>query len=136
MNQPEYDVFISYRHTDRDWVRGYLLPTLERAGLKVIIDYRDFEVGTPSLVNMERAVDHSAHTILVLTPAWVEGEWTEFESLLAGTADPAGRRRKLIPLMLDRCELPPRIAMITYADLTDPATRDEQLARLLSTLGR
>ena len=74
MNKPQYDVFISYRHTDREWVRGYLLPTLERAGLKVLIDYRDFEVGTHSLVNMERAVANSAHTMLVPTPAWVEGE--------------------------------------------------------------
>lgn len=136
MNEPQYDVFISYRHTDRDWVQGTLLPTLERAGLKVIIDYRDFEVGTHSLVNMERAVANSAHTMLVLTPDWVDGEWTAFESVLAGTADPAARRRKLIPLMLKPCELPPRIAAITYADLTDPETRDEQLERVLRTLGK
>jgi len=42
----------------------------------------------PSLVSMERAVEDSRHTLIVLTPAWVESQWTEFESLLAGTADP------------------------------------------------
>ena len=52
-----YDVFISYSHQDGDWVWKYLLPRLERAGLRVCIDTRDFEIGTPSLVNMERAVD-------------------------------------------------------------------------------
>jgi len=136
LSEPEYDVFISYSEVNGEWVRGYLLPTLERAGLKVLVHYRDFVVGTPSLANMEKAVEKSRHTMVVLTPAWIASQWTEFESLLVGSADPAGRRRKLIPLMLERCKLPPRIAMITYADLTDPDTRDEQLERVLRTLGK
>ncbi len=129
-----YDVFISYDHADRTWVHGELLPWLKEAGLKVCIDECDFEVGTPSLVNMERAVDNSRHTLLVLTPAWIEGEWTEFESLLAGTGDPAGRRRRLIPLMLEPCKLPPRIAMLTCADLTQPSERGVRMARLIKSL--
>ena len=131
----KYDVFISYSHADRDWVWNELLPRLEQAELKIIIDERDFEIGVPSIINMERAVDNSRHTLVVLTPAWLKSEWTEFESLLVGTADPAGRRRKLIPLMLKPCELPPRIAMLTYADFTDPSQRDAQMTRLLKSIG-
>lgn len=43
--QAEYtfDVFISYSHADSEWVRGELLPRLEEAGLKVMIDHRDLE---------------------------------------------------------------------------------------------
>jgi len=129
-----YDVFISYNHADRTWVHSELLPWLKEAGLKVCIDECDFEVGTPSLVNMERAVDNSRHTLLVLTPAWIESEWTEFESLLAGTGDPAGRRRRLIPVMLELCKLPPRIAMLTCADLTQPSERAARMARLIKSL--
>jgi len=124
-----YDVFISYSHVDRAWVWDELLPRLEEAGLRVCIDDRDFEIGTPCLINMERAVDDSRHTLVVLTPAWVESQWTEFESLLTGTADPAGRRRKLIPLMLKPCKLPPRIAMLTYADFTQAYEHKNQFSR-------
>ena len=74
-----YDAFISYSHADKQWVHEWLLRCLEDAGLHVCIDFRDFDVGVPSLVNMERAVDNSRHTLLVLTAAWVESEWTEFE---------------------------------------------------------
>ncbi len=130
-----HDVFISYSQADRDWVWDELLPQLEQAGLKVIIGERNFKVGAPSLVNMEWAVDSSRHTLLVLTPAWLKSEWAEFESLLAGTADPGGRRRKLIPLMLEPCQLPRRIAMLTYADFTHPSQRDAQMARLLKSIG-
>ena len=42
-----YDVFISYSHTDRAWVWEELLPRLEQIGLRVCIDNRDFEIGTP-----------------------------------------------------------------------------------------
>jgi hypothetical protein len=129
-----YDVLISYSHKDRAWVWDELLPRLEGAGLRVCIDDRDFEIGVPSLVNMERAVDSSRHTLIVLTPAWVESQWTEFESLLAGTADPAGRRRKLFPLMPRSCKLPSRIAMLTYADFTQPHDHAVQFSRLLSQL--
>jgi len=130
----QYDVFISYSHEDKAWVWNELLPTLEAAGLKVCIDERDFEVGTPSLVNMERAVEGSRHTLLVLTPAWVNSQWTEFESLLVGTSDPAGRRRRLIPLLLKPCTLPARIAMLTYADLTRSTQRQAQMTRLVQSL--
>lgn len=129
-----YDVFISYSHLDADWVWKYLLPRLESAGLHVCIDRRDFEIGTPSLVNMERAVDYSRHTLMVLTPAWVESEWTDFESLLGGTHDPAGRRRKLFPILLEACEPPSRIEMLTWADFTQPDAHVDQFERLLSQL--
>ena len=131
-----YDVFISYSHSNAQWVWATLLPRLENAGLRVCLDRRDFAIGVPSLVNMERAVDNSRHTLLVLTPAWVNSEWTEFESLLAGTSDPAGRRRKLLPLLLEPCQPPPRIAMLTCADFCDQGAREQQFEHLLGQLGR
>ena len=73
----------------RGVVRGWLLPRLKAAGLRVCIDAESFDIGVPSLVNMERAVADSRYVLLVLTPAWVASEWTEFEGLLTQTADPA-----------------------------------------------
>src|SRR3954447_17370022 len=43
----QYDVFISYSHADEDWVEHTLLKTLEDAGLRACIDFRDFAVGRP-----------------------------------------------------------------------------------------
>jgi hypothetical protein len=128
------DVFISYSKVDRAWVRGTLAPRLERAGLTVIIGERDFELGVPKLINIERAVEGSRHTLLVLTPAWCESEWAEFDSLLSGTADPAARRRKLIPLMLQPCQPPARIETLEPADFTQPAEHEWQLDRLIRSL--
>jgi len=129
-----YDVFISYSHEDSAWVRDTLMPCLEGEGLRVCIDFRDFEVGAPSLVNMENAVERSRKTLLVLTPNWVSSEWTEFEALLIQTRDPAGRGRRILPLMVQPCELPPRLEVFTYLDLTDPAQFDFQMRRLVAAI--
>ncbi len=135
--QPEYkyDVFISYSHADNKWVQGWLMPELEKAKLRVCIDSRDFDLGVPAIVNMERAVDLSRHTLLVLTPAWVASQWTAFESLLIQTSDPVGRRQRLIPLLLKPCEPPHRIAMLTYADFRNEEEQASELARVIEAVG-
>jgi tetratricopeptide (TPR) repeat protein len=129
-----HDVFISYSHADAEWACDWLLPRLEAAGLRVCVDFRDFDLSAPSLVNIERAVDASRHTLLVLTPSWVASEWANFEALLAQTPDPAGRHRRLIPLLLQPCRPPSRIAMLTYADFTRAERWEAELPRVVATI--
>lgn len=128
------DVFVSHSDADQAWVREQLVPRLEEAGLKVLVSYRDFSIGTPRAVNVERAVGRSRHTLIVLTPDWIQGEWTAFDSLVVSTIDPAARQRKLIPLMLKPCELPQRIQILTYADFTAPEARALGWERLIDAL--
>jgi hypothetical protein len=132
-NTFDYDVFISYSHRDSEWVRDWLLPRLEAAGLRVCVDFRDFELGVPSLINMERAAERSRKTLLVLTPDWIESEWTNFEALLVQTEDPIGLRQRTLPLMRERCQPPKRIAMLTYADFTAPGRWESELERLIGS---
>ena len=131
----KYDAFISYSHKDEEWVVGILLPRLETTGIKACIDFRDFEAGIASLVNMENAVELSRHTIAVLTPNWIESEWADFEGLLTGTSDPSGRRKKLIPIMLNACNLPKRISMLTYVDFTRKDRENIAWGQLLKACG-
>jgi len=130
-----YDAFISYSHTDKTWVRRTLLPHLERAGLTTFIDYRDFEPGAPSVTEMQRAVGSSRKTLLVLTPAYLQSAWTEFEALMLQTLDPANRARRLLPLLKAKCELPLNIGYLTCIDFTDPEEQDLAWSRLLKALG-
>ena len=130
-----YDLYLSYTDADRAWVATALLPALEERGLRVCLPDRDFDIGRPRLDNSERAITHSRHTLIVMTPAWLTSEWQAFEGLLVSSTDPANRLRRLIPLLLEPCALPPRIAMLTYADFTEPAQRPLAMKRLLRALG-
>ncbi len=131
-SQPPYDVFISYNKADKKWVRDELLPRLEAAGLSVAVDYRDFIAGGPRLTETEQAVEKSQHTIVVLTPAWLQDDWNAFEALLLRTLDPAARQRKLIPLLYKHCEqLPEAIAALERVDFADEAHWEREFERLI-----
>ena len=131
------DVFISYHPADKEWVRKQLLPLLEQQhGLRAIIDYRDFEVGVPKVVNIENAVANSRHTLIVMTPDWVANEWNSFQGLLTSNEDPSGVQAKLMPVMLRPAAIPNRIKFLEPTDLTDPEEREFQLDRLIRSLKR
>ena len=130
-----YDAFISYSHRDKEWVRGWLLLRLEQAGLRVCIDFRDFEPGVPIVKEVERAVLRSRKMLLVLTPSYLDSEWAELESILSATLDPAAQRRRVIPLLLKPCEIPLRIRTLIYLDFTQPSEAEFQLCRMVVTMG-
>jgi tetratricopeptide (TPR) repeat protein len=132
----EYDVFISYSHKDEEWVRNILLPTLEKQGLKVCIDYRDFIAGKPAIINMADASETSRHTLLVLTPRWVESEWTLYESILSRTDDPSGLQRRTIPLLLEKCNVPKFISMLSWVDFADKKREQEAWQNLFKSLDK
>ena len=131
-----YDVFISYSHSDQAWVTTDLLSKLEQKGLQVCIDYRDFEAGAPSVNEMRRAVTTSRKTLLVLTKNYLESAWTEFEVLMISTMDPANRQRRLIPLRKEECQLPDQIGYLTYVDFANPVDWEIEWRKLLTALQR
>jgi hypothetical protein len=129
-----FDAFVSYSSVDRPWVRDWLIPRLDRAGLRACVDYRDFKIGCACVLNTEWAICNSTAIILVITPHWVQSEWTNFEAALVQSEDPLGRKGRLLPLLKERCELPKRLKILTYADFTALPTIDTEWARLLSAI--
>ena len=131
----KYDVFISYSSANKDWVRKDLLSALEKAGLKVCIDFRDFKVGKPAIKNMRDGILESRHTLLVLTEAYLKSGWTEFESLISQTLDPANRKTRVVPMLKEKCDLPLEISYLTYVNFYNPDDWDIAWKQLLEALG-
>lgn len=129
-----YDVFISYHPRDGDWVWDWLLPRLEQAGLRVCIDQNCFQPGAPVATEIERAVGESRRTLAMMTPAWVESQWDQFEALLIQQKDAAARIRRLIPLLLKPCDPPDRIKLLQWVDFTDAGRQEEQLGRVIDDI--
>jgi hypothetical protein len=115
-------------------VRDWLLPALESRGISCWIDYRDFEIGLPSILNMERAIEKCGKTALALTPNWVQSEFASFESMLLQSDDPLNLNKRILPLLLEPCELPRRIRLYTYADLTDKSDRPMAIGRVVERI--
>ena len=96
---PKYDVFLSYSHRDKAWVRDVLDPHLRQAKLKVCLDERDFRAGAFAAAEMERAVRDSRKTLAVVIQHYLNSEWTTFEEVLSATLDPAAQAERFVPLV-------------------------------------
>lgn len=132
-----YDVFISYRWVDPDstWVRESLAPALEKAGIRVVLDVKDFEPGHDLLLEMTRANTTSRHVLCILSPDYFEGNrMVSFEALMARRLDPKGEGH-VIPLLFRESTLPEWIRGIVPVDWTNPESRDREWKKLLRTLG-
>lgn len=135
----KYDVFISYSHKDEERADKTLRQYLDDTGLKVCIDYRDFEPGKMALLNMQDAAKQSKHIVLVLTRNWLNSEWSLFEGLMGGTEDPAGLKKKLIPLLCEdgiQKDINPFIAARTWVDFTRKDRESIAWKQLFTALGK
>jgi hypothetical protein len=71
---------------------------------------------------------------LILTPAWVQNKWREFEALSLQTSDPANIQKRVLPLQLDLCEVPRWLGMLTSADFTDRIHWEREFARVVKAI--
>jgi hypothetical protein len=136
-NQPfRYDAFISYRHQepDKTWVRQVFVPALEAAGLQVCVDHRDFQLGAPLVTEMARAVEESRTTVAVLTPAYLEGRFTELENVLAEHVGLEERAVRLIYVVREPCKPPLRMRARLRLDLTTDEEIADGVPRLIEAL--
>jgi hypothetical protein len=136
---PLYDVFFSYRHAEPD--RGFaleLLEQLERRGLRAAIDERDFRPNEHFLSEMERCVKQSRFILCVVSSQYLASDHCVEEAVISKTLDMGERKRRLVPLIVERVEMPVWLHGIvgvdfTGAGATDPFTR---LLRLLQDTPR
>jgi hypothetical protein len=131
---PIYDAFISYRHLEPDTtVACDILESLEGHGMRVAIDFRDFTPSEHFLSEMERCIRQSRFVLCVITSHYLDSDHTSEEAIISKTFDMAERRRRLVPLVFERVELPVWLHGLVGIDFTQSA-RVEPLERLLHLL--
>jgi TIR domain len=135
-DQNSYDVFISYRQQDPDgaWVRGVLVERLRTAGLRVFVDYESFRLGASLVLEMARGVEQSRYTLAVLSPAYLESNFTELESVLAEHLGLELSQRRLLIVRRAPCE--PRLGLRArlWLDMTNDDEVERNLPRLVAAL--
>ncbi|XP_034729623.1 toll-like receptor 18 [Etheostoma cragini] len=80
-----YHAFISYSHSDADWVRDQLLPCLEsnKNSYRLCIHERDFMPGRWIIDNIIDNIESSRKVIFVLSRHFVNSEWCNYELYFA-----------------------------------------------------
>jgi len=133
-----YDIFISYNSKRKEWVSN-LVKKLQRRKyegnyFKVFFDEFSIKTGESIPTAIRNGLKKSRFIIFIMTPEWVNSEWCIFEADTAIFFDPAARNRKIIPLLLEDCEIPPDLARLKYIDFRDPMKFASQLKKLINEL--
>ena len=117
-----YHVFLSYRAAgpttslDRTWVRN-VREKLENEYGYVCCDHeRDFIPGWKIVDNITHCIMSSVKTVIVLSEQAVKSPWCSFEAELSLTMNLDMRKRTLIPVIIEQCEVPPHLSSLTYID--------------------
>ena len=126
-------VFISYRHQQAEWVRTTLYPVLAAGGAEVVIDYREFAAGLAVRRQMKAAQDKADLHLLVFTPDYFQSDYCVEEMRRAFALDPDFSKGLVLPVLLERCDLPPEIQQHQplYVDLTGNRQQDADAWSLL-----
>jgi hypothetical protein len=124
-----YDLFISHSEADRAWVEGFLLDGLTKAGL-LCLSESSFRLGAPRLQEFQRAISQSTYILLVISPAYLSDDVSQFVDLLAQSYGQDTQTWPVIPLVLQPTVLPPRLAMLVGLRATTSAEQEAALNRL------
>ena len=131
-----YDAFISYRHAGADAeIAAQLVQALEAEGYTVAIDERDFQANASFLQEMERAIRESRFTIAIVSERYLQSGHTEEEAILTKVLDMGDRKRRLIPFLIQRVDMPAWLYGLVGIDATREDTLVDPLEKLKATLG-
>ncbi|CAH1783252.1 unnamed protein product [Owenia fusiformis] len=115
----EYHLFFCHSSVNLAWVWA-VVKILEAPpyNLQCAFSERDFLPGQNDMNEMFRCITGSMRTVFVLTPAFMDSRWCEWEMQMAQTASVANNI-SLLPIMLEECPIPDTIKHINYVDVTD-----------------
>jgi hypothetical protein len=121
----EFDVFVSYAHADGTTFARDVTRRLQSAGFTVWLDEEQLPAGDPVKTALVRGLQRSRHAVLVVTGAWLRGDWTGWE---ADVFVEEGRARRLVPVIrappVRKSELGPYLSKVNWLEWPDPSDAD------------
>ncbi len=109
-NSKQTRLFLSYSSADYADATQ-IAQLLEQRGYSVLYQARDFATGGEFIRDIHRALDETDLTVALMTPNYMDSDWTEREWTSAL------KLGKLFPVQLRRCNLKGLLAGVKYLDL-------------------
>lgn len=108
-------VFISYAHSDRDFVDKFAIKLVENR-TKVWLDRWELKVGESLIQRIQDAIQDSDALVVVLSEKSVESEWCKKELSAGLIRELEEKRVVVLPVVIDNCKIPLFLKDKKYAD--------------------
>ncbi|KAK3588592.1 hypothetical protein CHS0354_001917 [Potamilus streckersoni] len=130
----KYHAFFCYSSNDIQWVKQ-TVETLEKKHGFICREYdRDNTPGTLLLQFAEDSIRHSYKTVVVMTKEAFQSDFVLHEIEMAITLGFEERRKCVVPVLLEDCEVPHRFKILNYVDARDPEKINIWLPKLVMEL--
>lgn len=126
-------IFLSHSKQDRTFARR-LARDVSKRGHRVWIDEAEIKIGDSLLDKIRKGIDQADFLGVVVSQASVASKWVRVEVEIAMTQEIAGRRVKVLPMLLDNVQLPSYLTHKRYADFTVPSGYRQALKEVLARL--
>jgi TIR domain-containing protein len=124
--------FISHAHMDNALCDPYST-ALARLGVPHYYDRENPQVGHSLSLALQQEIERAGALIVMVSPASVASFWVNEEIDMFFALMAEDRSRKLIPVKIASCDLPPRLKSRWWLDATT-LSRDDVVAQLARAL--
>jgi len=126
-------LFLSHNHADKDFVRKLAID-LERNGAYIWLDEAEINVGDSLIQKISEGIMNVDFLGVVLSKNSVNSIWVRKEVEIALIEEINGKRIKVLPILLEKCEVPLFLKDKFYADFTQMGNYTNSLSLLLRAL--
>jgi hypothetical protein len=116
-------VFISYTSHDKEFAMK-VAQVLESIPVKVLIDEHELNVGDNVKQKVSILIENADYFVFVISKNTIKSEWARKELL-----DAMKKKKKILPLLLDKEAIPKELEDIVYADFTESFEKGIQQLR-------
>ena len=107
--------FMSYAHEDAQYARE-LARELRTRAVDVWVDESELQTGTPHVESISEQIVTHEFFVGIISASYADSSYCKFELRVAATDAVDKGREKLLPVLIDRVELPPVVKGLFYVD--------------------
>ena len=128
----EKTIFLCHASSDKVWVRR-INDDLRQIGVKTWLDENNIRVGESIVGKISDTLQETQLMVVFLSPDSVKSLWTrrEWQSFLSRQL--AGTKIRILPALLEKCEVPAILADLKYANFA--TSYQDGLKQLRSAIG-
>ena len=122
-------------HSSKDKVFVTMLAEkLFKHGATVWVDEAEIKVGDSLIQKISEAIDEVDYIIAIISNNSVNSPWVKKELSLAITKEINDRKVVVLPILTEKCELPPYLKDKLFVDFTDPDDFEDSFFQILRAL--
>jgi hypothetical protein len=129
-----HGIFLSHTGADKPFARQLRKDLMERGVSRVWIDEAEIQIGDSLISKIEEGLRDTRYIGVVLSKKSINAPWVKKELESAITREITDGDVVVLPLLYEKCDLPPFLSGKLYADFRDPAKYEEELSKLVRRL--